>query len=148
MRAGYRCLYWSARLFWFVTRPQTSGGVVAVWSGGRVLLMRSSYRPYYGFPGGFLRRGEAPVNGAARELREELGLTIPAAQLRQAWHGVMTFEHRQDTITIFEASLDAAPDVTPNRREVAWAGWKSPAEALEMNLLPHVRDYLLRTSSR
>jgi 8-oxo-dGTP diphosphatase len=143
VRAGYRCVYWAARAYWFITRPRTSGAVVALWCRGRVLLVRSSYRPHYGFPGGFVRRGEAPAAGASRELHEELGLAIPSPQLVLAWQGVKTFENRRDTITIFEASIDPPPSLAANGRELIWVGWSTPAEALALRLLPHVRDYLM-----
>lgn len=141
-RTGYRAVYWAARLFWFVTRPHTAGAVVAVWCGTRVLLVRSSYRPQYALPGGFVSKGETPADAASRELFEETQIRIPAAQLRLAWRGVMNFESRQDTITIFEAAVGQLLAVEPNRREVVWAGWKTAGEALALELLPHVRDYL------
>jgi 8-oxo-dGTP diphosphatase len=147
-RAGYRCLYWAARAFWFITRPRTSGAVVALWHRHCVLLMRTSYRPHYGFPGGFLKRGEPPADGAARELHEELGVWLPARQLVPVWRGELTFENRRDAITIFEASVDPAPAFAANGREVVWVGWRTPAEALSLQLLPHVRDYLLEAQRR
>lgn len=142
VRAVYRGVYWAARLLWFITRPHTSGAVVAVWTGGRVLLVRTSYRPHYGLPGGFLKRRETADAAASRELFEETGLQIPVEQLRRAWHGEYQFESRYDTITIFEAALDSARDVRATGRELVWTGWKTSDEALELLLLPHVRDYL------
>jgi 8-oxo-dGTP diphosphatase len=148
IRAGYRCVYRAARAYWFIMRPQTSGAVVALWNGGRVLLVRSSYRPHYGFPGGFLRRGEPPAAGASREVHEELGLVIPTSQLVLAWQGIKTFENRRDSISIFEASIDPPPPLTANNRELVWVGWTTPADALALRLLPHVRDYLMTLRPR
>jgi len=142
VRAGYRVAYWAARLFWFITRPHTSSAVVALWAGGRVLLVRTSYRPHYGLPGGFLKRGEAADAAAVRELFEETGLQIPVERLQRAWHGEYRFESRLDTITIFEAALDAVREVPATGRELVWTGWRAPDEALELLLAPHVRDYL------
>jgi len=34
--------------------------------------------------------------------------------------------------------------VEPNGRELIWAGWKTPEEALAMEIVPHLRDYLDR----
>jgi len=142
VRAGYRAVYRAARLFWFITRPHTSSAVVALWAGGRVLLVRTSYRPQYGLPGGFLKRGETADAAASRELFEETGVEVSVERLRRAWHGEYRFESRFDTITIFEATVDAAFEVRATGRELVWTGWKTPGEALELLLVPHVRDYL------
>jgi 8-oxo-dGTP diphosphatase len=43
---------------------------------GALLLVRNSYRMGWGLPGGFLKRGEAPVDAVRREIREEVGVDI------------------------------------------------------------------------
>src|SRR5262245_38500630 len=98
MRAGYRLVYRAALVWWFIRRPHTAGSVVAIWSGGRVLLVRTSYRPHYSLPGGFTRSSETPAAGAARELHEELGLRVDPAALKPVWQGIKFFEFRRDSI--------------------------------------------------
>jgi len=77
LRAAYPMLLryeaWSGR-----HRPSA---VVALWHGGRLLVVRHSYRPGTELPGGALRRGEPPRLGAARELREEVGIEVDPADL-------------------------------------------------------------------
>lgn len=46
-----------------------------------VLLVNPAYKPGSEIPGGYLRPGETPREGAARELKEELGLTTPIGRL-------------------------------------------------------------------
>ena len=141
-RLGYRAVYAAARVWWFVRRPHTRGAVVAVWQGGRVLLVKSSYRAAIGLPGGFVKAGESSRTAAVRELAEEVHVTIAPEALVTAWHGTLAFEHRQDDVTIWEVTLNARPAVQVDGREVVWHGWESPAEALTRDLLPHVREYL------
>lgn len=61
-----------------------------------VLLVRHSYRPGWCLPGGGLKRGEAPLVGLARELREEVGLTLTRPPklhhiYLQHWHGMVDY---------------------------------------------------------
>jgi len=142
IRLGYRWAYLVLRLWWFVRRPHTNGVAVALWHEGRVLLVRTSYRACYSLPGGFVRRGEPPEQAARREVREEIGLDLPAQGLRHAWHGSVQFESRLDTIDIWEVSLDEPPAIHITGREIVWAGWMDPSAAMGRRLLPHLAAYL------
>jgi 8-oxo-dGTP diphosphatase len=142
VRAAYRFGYLLLRVWWLVRRPQTHGAAVALWHDDRVLLVRTSYRNCYSLPGGFVRRGESGAHAARRELREEVGIELPAQALRHAWSGTVRFESRRDTVDIWEAPLEAVPPLHLSRAEIVWAGWMSPSEALAQRLLPHLRSYL------
>jgi 8-oxo-dGTP diphosphatase len=144
IRAGYRCAYRLLRLWWFVRRPATRGAAVALWHEGKILLLRTSYRPCYSLPGGFVRRGERPEQAARRELREELGIDVAAQDLRHAWHGTVDFESRRDTVDIWEVLLDTPPAFDITGREIVWAGWMDPSAARGRLLLPHIAEYLDR----
>ncbi len=45
-------------------------------SDGALLLVRNTYRTGWGFPGGFLKRGETPIDAARRETEEEVGVEV------------------------------------------------------------------------
>jgi len=139
---GYRGAYLMARAWWFIRRPRTFGSVVAVWCDGRLLLVRTSYRPQYNLPGGFIKPRETALDAAVREVAEELHLVLPADALTLRWHGSTIFEHRHDTTTIWEIVLDAQPRIDVDGREVVSAGWWMPAEAMTLPLPPPVRAYL------
>lgn len=48
---------------------------------GAVLLVKPSYRPHWEMPGGLVECGESPRRAVARELQEELGITVTPRQL-------------------------------------------------------------------
>jgi 8-oxo-dGTP diphosphatase len=89
-----------------------------------------------------MKRGESAREAASRELAEELQLVIPPDDLTLGWHGSRWFESREDTVTLWEIVLDAPPPVRVDGRELVWAGWKTPAEARALRLIPYLHDYL------
>jgi 8-oxo-dGTP diphosphatase len=44
--------------------------------GGRIMLVRPHYKPEWDIPGGMVEPGETPSEACAREVAEELGLTV------------------------------------------------------------------------
>ena len=57
--------------------PSTAGTMcIVVDEKDRLLLVKSSYRRLWSFPGGFLNPDEDPLLGAEREVAEETGMTV------------------------------------------------------------------------
>jgi len=59
---------------------------------GRILLCRLTYKKEWDLPGGVVEVGEAPAAGLAREIREELGVSVEVGDLLTvnwlpAWRG-------------------------------------------------------------
>lgn len=125
-------------------RPRTLGVLVALWHDGRVLMVRNSYRPGTGLPAGGVRRGEDPRQAAVRELREEVGVRVPADVLRFVTDVEIRYESKLDLCRVFELTLETRPEIRIDRREVVWAGWMRPEEALDADPAPHARAYLER----
>ncbi len=142
VRLVYRCAHFALRAYWLVRKPETHGALVALWHHDKILLIRTSYRRTHSLPGGYVKRGEDPMRAAARELHEELEIRVPHGSLRHAWHGSKSFEHRTDTLDIFEVDLEEPFVLRVNQRELVWAGWKTPDEARAMEIVPHLRQYL------
>jgi 8-oxo-dGTP diphosphatase len=141
MWLGYKVV----RLWWFVRRPHHDGAVVAVWHDGRILLLRHSYRRLFGWPGGGVRRGEAPKAAALRELREELGWSVDPESLSLAVDYVLFWEYRRDHVWIFETVVEQLPMLTLDNREVVDAVFMAPDAALLQPIPPFIRMYLERS---
>jgi len=148
IRAVYRVAHWGLRLLWFIRRPETTGALVAVWYHGRVLLVKNSYRPQLTLPGGYIRPREDRRTAAARELREEVGISVQPKRLVHAYHGTHLFEHRKDTLDIYELEVDDAPNVQVDDREVVLAEFLTPDEALALSIVPHLEEYLSERTPR
>jgi 8-oxo-dGTP pyrophosphatase MutT (NUDIX family) len=79
--------------------PRRAARVILVDTDDRVLMFRGTDpgRPgvrYWFTVGGGLDEGETPTEGAARELREETGLDLPAERLGEpVWHQVTDFPY-------------------------------------------------------
>ena len=62
-------------------RPVVAAGVLFFDDKDRVLLVVPSYKNYRDIPGGYVEHGETPSEAAAREVREELGISPPIGRL-------------------------------------------------------------------
>jgi 8-oxo-dGTP diphosphatase len=132
-----------ARLWWRLRRRPHAGALVAIHVGQALLLVRSSYRIAWNFPGGGLRRGETPEAAARRELSEEIGLTpemalLPAGDACGVWDG------RQDRVHFFELCLDRLPALQLDHREIVAAQLFLPDELRGVAVTGPVAAYLER----
>ena len=88
---------------------------------GALLMLRQSYRrrTAWGFPGGLLKRNEAPVDAARREVREEIGIDVELDPVPKV---VIEPRHRRvDVIYTGRARDDAQPaPCSPEVVEVRW----------------------------
>lgn len=141
-RAALRLAHGLRKRWWRVRKPRLQGcRVLAIDEAGRVLLIRHSYGSGQWMPpGGGVRRGEAPVAAAVRELREETGCGIEApaqvAMVVEALHGAGNAVHviagraqgtlKPDGREVIEAAffaLDALPGDLPAGLRAQLPGW-------------------------
>ena len=128
-RLGYRGAWWALRVWWLVRRPHTLGVKLLARDDGRLLFVRHTYgdRRAWEFPGGGVRRREAPADAARREAREELGVDL-------RWRPVTIVENRRlgkrTTLHVFEAPVAEAA-VRLQLTELAEARWASQHEPPE-----------------
>lgn len=146
-RTAYRFGFPLARIWWRLRRKRHEGALVAVYVGQALLLLRSSYRIEWNFPGGSVRQGEAPEIAARRELAEEIGLAgafslVAAGDAQGHWEG------RIDKVHFFELRLDQLPELQLDNREIIGARLILPSELLGMALTRPVAIYLGRISAQ
>jgi 8-oxo-dGTP diphosphatase len=136
LRLGFRF----ARAWWYLRRPRHEGALVAIYVGPALLLVKSSYRSEWNFPGGSVQPGEAPDAAAQREMEEELGLSsytlLPAGSACGIWDG------RRDRVHFFELHLDCLPELRLDNREIIAVHLASPEELQGIALTKAVAAYL------
>ena len=140
-RLAYRVAYRVLQVIWLVRRPAKVGVKCLLVNDRRILLVRHTYGDrVWDLPGGALRRREAPLDGARREMREELGVGDATWTSLGAVHG--TVHHRRDTIHCYRADLPS-PALTLDLGELAVAQWFAPAR-LPDDLGPYVASIVAR----
>jgi 8-oxo-dGTP diphosphatase len=64
-----------------MARPRVAAGLLIRDPGGQVLMVKPTYKDGWDIPGGYVEPDESPAQAAAREVSEELGLTITPGKL-------------------------------------------------------------------
>lgn len=113
---------------------------------GDVLLLHRADGRYLGnfwdIPGGTVEPGESPSEAAVRECREEAGINCMAAQ-EIAHFKNMDTEGRDIIFHTLTYNLHPVSDTTvqisPEHQDYRWA---TPADALQLPLVPHVKQTL------
>ncbi|WP_461034142.1 NUDIX domain-containing protein [Streptomyces mayteni] len=114
------------------TEAPVGYSLVALWRGGRVLLVLERGRGCWELPGGGIEPGESPREAAARELREEAGQSISPAALRFAGFARTAFRDKpvmRGAVFQAEAPADTVAAFTPNQEIAAvtwWGGGEQP----------------------
>jgi 8-oxo-dGTP pyrophosphatase MutT (NUDIX family) len=141
-RLAYRTAYRLLRLWWLVRRSSGRGAGIALWHGGRLLLVRTSYRSTLDLPGGGVEHGEEVMAAALRELREETGIDLPATALGAPVTLRFRHEHRPIVSTVYAARIDQPMQPVIDRAEIVWAGYLSLDEMAAKELAPGLTVYL------
>jgi len=102
-----------------------------------ILFVRNTRTPdRWAFPGGKAEEGETPEQTAIREIKEEVGLDIELVKELGRYVTASGFE-----IVCFVATA-GTPDLRIDTTEIVEARWFDLREALNLDLIPTVRDAL------
>jgi 8-oxo-dGTP diphosphatase len=123
------------------TRFTVTAGAVIFNDQKQVLLLKHRFRAGsgWGLPGGFLERGEQPIDALRRELREEIGLEVEDVEL----FATRAFEKPKQVEVLFRARANA--NVKPLTMEVEHAEWFS-IDSLPEGLPRDQRRYVERAA--
>lgn len=141
-RVFYFIAYRIMRVFWALRGKRPRGAFVAIWHGGRVLVIRTSYQSHLTFPGGICRRAEPPLENALREVREEVGISLDPAGLHHVQDAGILARLDRVGVTLYEAHLDQMPAVKIDQREIIYADFMQPGLLQAERLWPSFRYYL------
>ena len=136
-RVAYRLAYPVMRRWWRLLKRRQFV-VVAVWLDDTVLAVRHSYKPGMTLLYGGARWREDHRQAAARELQEEVGITIDPDTLRL----VMATPNMH----LYELRLTKKPELLIDRREVVEACFVHPSALRETRHRDKIGEYLRRHS--
>ena len=103
------------------TRFTVTAGAIIFNQAREILILKHRFRAGsgWGLPGGFLERGEQPIDALRRELREELALEIEDVEIFTA----RSFRKPKQVEVLFRGRADGP--VKPRTMEVERAEWFS-----------------------
>ena len=122
-------------------RFTVTAGAVIFNDKGEVLLLKHRFRAGsgWGLPGGFMEKGEQPIDALRRELREEIGLEVDDVKVFAA----RSFKKPKQVEVLFRARANAL--VKSRSVEVERAEWFS-IDSLPEGLPRDQRDYVERAA--
>jgi 8-oxo-dGTP diphosphatase len=131
--------------------PAPTVDVVILVAGDRVVLVRRRKPPHgWALPGGFVDQGEPLASAAAREAREETGLTVELAEQFHAYSDPRRDPRRHTISTVFLGRAAGEPRGGDDAAEARAFPWTALPDLVfdHAEILADVRRYLLTGARR
>ncbi len=141
-RFAIRRAFWVMVLWRKFFRPKRGGTSIAVWYGGRVLLVRHSYRDGLSLPGGGIGRREMPAVAASRELLEEVGIAADPDELIAVDQALYPTPEWETPQYIFEYRPLHEPAIRIDNREIIEAHFSTASDVESPDLPRRLRTYM------
>jgi 8-oxo-dGTP diphosphatase len=113
-----------------MTRPRLAAGVLIRNPRGEVLMVKPTYKEGWDIPGGYVEPAESPADACAREVTEELGLSLRPGRLLVVDWAPHPAEGDK-LLFVFDGGIhDNASTPVPDGQEIAEARYW-PVEAFD-----------------
>ncbi|MGN9810442.1 NUDIX domain-containing protein [Micromonospora sp. BQ11] len=146
---------WTEPAIWYANLPSFYAAAAAFITGpaGEILLVKPTYRDHWAFPGGYVDEGEYPHVACAREISEELGVTLAVGELLVVdWAPAAGLRPRAIVSFTFDCGkVTDLNDVHLSSHELEDAAFFSPPDAerrLPENVAPRVGAAMLSRDRR
>ena len=139
----YKIYYKLHLIYCFIFRPKVHGAYCLLYVDDKVLVIKNSYKDFWTIPCGMIDRGETPLEAAAREVKEEVGIFLTHDQMLFRKVILNTSEYKKDHIHLFECRLSKLPKVVIDNREVVDFSWLSRSDIREFPLFDPIKEFLL-----
>ena len=137
-----RFLYLGYECFCFIFRPRVRGAYVIVTLNQKILIIQNSYKPGWTLPCGMINRQESEIDGAARELFEEVGISSQTNGLVFLKEYISLEGYKKDHQFFFLLALKKPTNIRLDMREVINYRWVSVDELIEVPLTDSVRSVI------
>ena len=139
-RLYLKILYRGYVIYCFLFRPKVRGAYVLVTYKKDILLIKNSYKPGWTFPCGMVHRGENEIDGAKRELFEEVGIICEVTDLAFLKEHLSTQNYKYDYQFFYHLKLLTMPEIILDMAEVIDYKWVTFDHLMDENIPEGVRS--------
>ena len=138
----YKLLYFLYRIYSKIVNPKVDGVYIVIRVDEYFLAIKNSYRDYWTVPCGMVDKKEAFPVAAARELYEEVGISLSPQKLKFIKLIFDDTDYKKDHIYLYFYEADYRPRVQIDNKEVEEYRWISIYEIEQENMFIPIKKAL------